>query len=179
MKKYIYRFWNYLNTIFLGSFTVTLISGCASSKMVRYQVDSTPPGAQIEVDGVSMGKAPTSFELQCSKRWVGMAVAPGGWEYDKVVYEVIAYPTKDNPGLSQSKGVNACQIQQEQGFLHFDLTLDAVAPLQRLDVNINQGDKSKSLDDTIRTLKHLRDQGLLTEDEYQLKVDKAIKNESR
>ena len=125
--------------------------------MVPYQVESTPIGAQIEVNGVSMGAAPTTIELQCSKRWVGLAVAPGGWAFDNAIYDVSAFPSKENPGMSQTKRVNACQLKEPPGHLHFDLGLDTVSPRQRIDVNVNQSDKATPLDDTIRTLKRLRD----------------------
>lgn len=45
-----------------------------------------------------------------------------------------------------------------------------------LDVNVHQDRRSTSLDDTIRALKKLRDQGILSEQEYQQKVDKAVKD---
>lgn len=165
-----------MKKLFFALFTAALMSGCATATMVPYQVDSTPPGAKIEVNGTSMGAAPAIIQLQCSKRWVGLAVAPGGWAYDNAVYDVSAYPTKENPGLSQTKRVNPCQLKEPPGHLHFDLTLDTVSPRQRIDININKSDKDTSLDDMIRTLKRLRDQGLLSEQEYQQKVDKAVKD---
>jgi hypothetical protein len=165
--------------LLVALFAVASVSGCATATMVPYQVESTPPGARIEVNSVSMGATPTTIELQCSKRWVGVAVTPGGWAFDNAVYDVSAFPTKDHPGLSQTKRVNACQLKEPPGRLHFDLGLDTVSPRQRIDVNVNQSDKATSLDDTIRALRHLRDQGLLSEQDYQQKVDKVIKDAAR
>lgn len=165
--------------LLLALLAVTSVSGCATATMVPYQVESSPPGAQIEVNGVSMGAAPTTIELQCSKRWVGVVRAPGGWAFDNAVYDVSAFPTKDNPGLSQTKRVNACQLKEPPGRLNFDLDLDTVSPRQRIDINVNQTDKPTTIDDTIQTLKHLREQGHLSEQEYQQKVDKVIKDAAR
>ena len=158
---------------------IVLLSGCATATMVPFKVESTPQGAQVDVNGVNTGTTPTEIQLQCSKRWVGVAVAPGGWAYDNAIYEVTAYPSRQSPGVSQTKRVNACQVQNPPGHLYFDLTLDPTTPRQRIDLNINQKPNAPSLEDTLRTLKHLRDQGLLTEQEYREKVDKALQESGR
>lgn len=119
----------------LVAFIIVAISGCATATMVPYNVESEPSGAQIEVNGVSMGKAPTLIQLQCNKHWVGLAVAPDGWAYDNLIYQVSAFPTKDKPGFSQTKHINPCQLKQLPGQIHFDLGLDTVAPRQRIDIN--------------------------------------------
>lgn len=165
------------NMAVLGS--LLALSGCATGRMIPFHVDSTPPGAQVDVNGMSMGITPTEIKLKCSKRWVGLAVAPGGWEYDNTLYEVAAYPSRDNPGVSQAKRVNPCQIENPPGRLHFDLGLDPVSPRQRVDLNLTQNEKVPSLEDTIRALKRLKEQGLLTESEYQQKVNKAVKDASQ
>ncbi len=161
-------------TIFLAS----LMLGCATAKMVPFNVTSTPPGAQVDVDGVTLGVTPTEIQLQCSKRWVGLAVAPGGWGYTSPVYEVTVYPSKERPGLSQTKRVNACQVKNPPGHLSFDLGLESVTPRQRIDVDLDvTGDPSAQdsrLEETLRSLKRLRDDGILTEEEYREKVDKAL-----
>jgi len=117
-----------MKKLLFGLCSVAFLSACAISTRVPYQVNSTPPGAQIYVDGVSMGIAPIQIELACDKRWVCAAAAPCGWEFDDTVYEVTAHPTKDNPGLSQTKRVSACQLKAPSGHIYFDLGLDAVAP---------------------------------------------------
>lgn len=168
-----------MRRFFVALLMVSALSGCATGTLVPYQIDSTPPGAKIEVDGVSFGATPTRIELQCNKRWVGLAYAPDGWAYDGSGYQVTAFPTKASPGVAQTKRINACQIKTPPGRLHFDLGLDAQTPRQRVDINFNQSgqaDKPGTLDETIRALKRLRDQKLLSESEYQQKVDKAVKD---
>jgi len=170
-----------MKKLLFGLCSVACLSACAISTMVPYQVNSTPPGAQIDVNGVSMGIAPIQIELACIKRWV---CPPGPhahcrWEFDDYVYEVTAHPTKDNPGLSQTERVNVCQLKAPAAQINFDLRLDAVAPRQTIDVNANQKDKTTSLDDTRRTLESSRDQGMLSEQEYEQKMDKPVKDDAR
>ena len=88
---------------------------------------------------------------------VGVAVAPGGWAYDNAIYEVTAYPSRQRHGMSQTKRVNACQVQHPPGHLYFDLALDPTTPRQRIDLNINQKSNDPSLEDTLRALKRLCD----------------------
>ena len=45
-----------------------LLSGCAGSNMVTYKVLSAPSNAQVDVNGVSMGKTPTEIKIACTKR---------------------------------------------------------------------------------------------------------------
>jgi hypothetical protein len=109
-----------------GLCSVAFFSACAMSSMVPYQVNSIPPGAQIYVDHIPMGIAPIQIELQCDKSWRCRAGAPCGWEFNDEVYEVTAYPTKDNLGPSQTEHVNACQLKDSAGYIHFDLGQVAV-----------------------------------------------------
>ena len=158
-------------------FVAWLTLGCATATIIPFNVASTPPGAQVDVNGVTLGVTPTEIGLQCSKRWVGLAVAPGGWAYDDS-YEVTVYPSKEKPGFSQTKRVNACQVKDPPGHLSFDLGLESVTPRQRIDVDLDvTGDpsaKDARLEETLRSLKRLRDDGILTEEEYRGKVDKAL-----
>lgn len=146
--------------------------------MVPFKVDSTPSGAQVDVNGITFGHTPLEIQLQCSKHWVGVAVAPGGWSYDDAVYDVTVYPAGDLRGLSQTKRINACQVKSPPGRLSFDLGLDSVTPLQRIDLNISPdtSGQSSSVEENLRILKRLRDQGILTEDEYRQKVDTALES---
>ena len=65
-----------------------LVSGCATKHIVRYKVQSTPPGARIEVDGVSHGKTPIEVPLSYSK----VVALPGGVKYAGETYKITAYP---------------------------------------------------------------------------------------
>lgn len=112
-----------------------LISGCASSQMKKFLVTSQPSGAAVDVNGMNMGNTPLVIELQCSKAWVGLANAPGGWNYDNAKYEIEVLPNEKMEGFSQKKTVNACQWQGKgAGKIVFDLNLETVAPTQRLSV---------------------------------------------
>ena len=141
-----------MKKLLFGLCTVAYLSACAMSSRVPYQVNSTPPGAQIYVNHVSMGIAPIQIELACDKSWRCRDGATCGWDLDDYVYEVTAYPAEDNSGPSQTKRVNACQLKDPSGYIHFDFELDAVESRQGIDVNVNQNDKPASSDETIRTL---------------------------
>lgn len=160
----------------IGVVIAANLVGCATTNMIPFKVDSVPPGAQVDVNGITLGNTPVEIELQCSKRWVGVAVAPGGWSYDNAIYTVTVYPAGTLHGLSQTKRINACQVKNPPGHLSFDLELETVTPLQRMDLNINPNTskQSSSVEENLRILKKLRDQGILTEDEYREKVDKAL-----
>lgn len=164
--------------ILLITALVTL-SGCASSQMIAFTVSSQPPGAQVDVNGVTMGMTPTEINLQCSKQWVGLANAPGGWRYDSSIYEITVYPSAENPGLSQTKRINACQARDlEHAGIMFDLDLEAIGPRQTLDVNVNINDQSDSvreLEATLRQLADLHDRGILTDEEYAAKRAEVIR----
>lgn len=122
----------------------------------------------------------TKIELECVKHWIGINPGgQGGWASDKVTYEITAIPSKNTPGISQTKRINPCELKDPPGRLLFDLALDKIAPRQRIDVSVSETDKNTSLEDTIRALKRLKDQGLLSEEEYQAKVDKAVKGSVR
>jgi PEGA domain len=100
--------------------SVACLSACAVSTRVPYQVTSTPPGAQIYVDGVSMGAAPVPIELACDKLWVCPADAPCRWEFSDDASEVTAYYPGDNSDLSQTKRVIACRPKAPAGQIYFD-----------------------------------------------------------
>ena len=159
----------------------TIMSGCASSNMIPFSIDSKPPGAHVDVNGVAMGVTPTSIQLSCTKRWVGIAVAPGGWAYDSAEYEIEVYPSEGNPGMTQTKTVKACQARNIRSpGITFDLRLDRFAPRQRVDVRIGSNGEKKSasrkLEETLETLSDLHNRGVLTDSEYQAKRDEAIAN---
>lgn len=155
---------------------IAFLSGCTTVSIVPYEIESNPPGAHIDVNGNSMGVTPTKINLLCKKQWVGLAVAPEGWAYEHKMTEIVAYLSEDNPGASQTKRVNPCQLTTPPGRIFFDLRLDPVSPRQKIDVNVNQNDRATTVDDTIRILKRLREQGLLSDQEYQQKVDKVVKD---
>ncbi|MBH3360474.1 PEGA domain-containing protein [Pseudomonas guariconensis] len=152
-------------------FICAALGGCASSNMVPVDIVSEPSGAQIDVNGVTVGATPVRVQLACTKRWVGVINAPDGWAYDNAVYEVKAIPMA-GAGTVQSKRINSCEIKSPPGRMRFDLAIENYAPTQRVEVSTKT--TSSGLDQALRSLKSLRDQGLLTEKEYRDKVDIAI-----
>jgi hypothetical protein len=97
------------------------LSACALSTRVPYQVNSTPPGAKIYVDGISMGIAPLQIELACDKRWVCPSETACHWDFDDYAYEITARTTEDNAGLSQSIRITPCQVKEPVGQIDFAL----------------------------------------------------------
>jgi hypothetical protein len=113
--------------------TTMIVFGCASQAMIPVAVISTPPGAQVDVNGISMGTPPAQLSLSCPKRWVGVANAPDGWAYDGSIFEITVYPSSGNPGYSQTKRINPCQWAGSGALeVKFDLGLERVAPTQKL-----------------------------------------------
>ena len=110
-------------------------TGCATQIWVPYQVTSVPPGARVEVNGNHLGETPTEIKLSTSKRWVGVAVAPGGWTYGNESYMVTAYPPPESkdPLRSQTKIVRP-QESLQGGRLFFDLRLESVYPTQPVEI---------------------------------------------
>jgi hypothetical protein len=111
---------------------------------------------------------------------VGVAVAPGGWAYDHAVYEITVFPPEGEPGYSQTKTVNACEvIEMGSASVHFDLQLRAVSPTQPIDLSISSGtgdDSFSRLEEALLRLKDLYERGLLTELEYREKRSEIIRS---
>jgi len=117
----------------------SFLMGCASSKMVIVDVNSEPQGAQVDVNGITIGKTPTRIELQCVKTWVGLMYSPDGWSYSNSTYELTVYPSASNPGQSQTKRINPCQWKSEEpATMTFDIGLKRVTPTHKFDININK-----------------------------------------
>jgi hypothetical protein len=109
--------------------------GCAGTKMVPVTVTSAPPGAQVDVNGVSMSTTPVQVSLSCSRRWVGVLNAPGGWVYDGSAFEITVYPSAQNPGYSQSKRISPCQwAGPGNPEVKFDLGLEGVSPTEKVEI---------------------------------------------
>ena len=152
-----------------------LTAGCASTNEVIYRVNSEPSGAQVDVNGTTLGNTPTEIKLVCSKRWVGLMNAPGGDANASGKYEVKVYPPKGIPGLSQTKNVDPCQWNGPgNAELKFDLNLRSLEPLKQIEI-INKGGNDGKYEKAIESLKFLRDQGVITEQEYEEKVLQLVK----
>jgi hypothetical protein len=144
--------------------------------MMKFKVVSEPSGAQVDVNGISIGKTPTEMTLECSRWWVGIANSPDGWAYENTTYEVTAYPSSANPGYSQTKRINPCLWKGDQpAVLNFYLGLKKVEPTQKLEVELkNTTSQPDSQKEAIQNLKKLREQGILSEAEYKEKVLNVI-----
>lgn len=161
---------------------MVLASACSTTKMVEFRVESEPSGAQVDINGVSAGFTPTSVSLKCGRHFVGYANSSDGYGYDYSPYNITVYPSKDLPGESQSKLIDACQMAENGGgTLRFDLGLQRIQPKQRVDLEVSNKNSgaSGSIDETIRKLKDLRDQGVLTDSEYKKKVKALIKDRAQ
>src|SRR3954466_15332568 len=115
-------------------------AACATAEARRFLVTSTPPGARVDVNGISAGATPTEIQLRCVKRWVGLLYSPDGWAYAGSQYTVTAYPSNGTSGYAQSKQINGCLVNgTDEGAIHFDTGLEAVAPRSRVDITVDQG----------------------------------------
>ncbi|QJD30955.1 SHOCT domain-containing protein [Methylococcus geothermalis] len=151
-------------------------TACANASKISYEVTSRPPQAPVEVNGVNMGETPTVVSLRCSKTWVGLMNAPGGWANSSGNYKVTAYPPKNSAGQSQSKFVDPCQWEGEGNpKIFFDLNLESVAPTQRIEVTTNQATPPPNRERAIDALKTLRDQGVISDDEYNKKILELVR----
>lgn len=149
-------------------FSAAVITGCASNNSVVYRVTSTPAGAQVDVEGVEMGKTPTVIRLACAKRWVGVMNSPDGYANASGTYEVKVYPLLGTGGVSQTKRVNPCNWRGEGApSINFDLALESFAPTQKIELSTTNGSEREK---ALNSLKSLRAQGVLTDEEYKQKV---------
>jgi hypothetical protein len=80
---------------------------CFSTK-IRYNIISEPEGAPVDVNGMSVGKTPTSATLECTKKWVGVMNSPDGWANATGKYEIKAYTPVGAKGVSQTKDIDPC-----------------------------------------------------------------------
>lgn len=101
--------------------------------------------------------------------------SPDGLEQTSGRYVVTVLPTSDSEKhiTSQSKSVNPCEFKRrgENPKLFFDLALQRIAPIQRVETK-NVDDK---LTKSIEALKLLRDQKIITDEEYNKKVLELVK----
>lgn len=134
---------------------VSWLSACAYSTRVPYQVDSTPSGARIYVNGVSMGIAPVQIELACDKFWRCPANGPCSWEFSGYEYKVTAHPAEDNTDLSQTKRVDPCQLKASRQ-IHFDVGSGEVVSRP---ADVDQHDNNATVADTGLTPENLGERG--------------------
>jgi hypothetical protein len=135
--------------------TLLFLSGCSTNKVV-FSVQSSPSNAQIDVNGKEKGVTPTKISLECSKEWVGIMVTPTGWLRTSDLYEIKVHPPLGHHGQSQSQFIDPCKWSGKyQPTLNYEFSI------------ITSKD---NLTESIRSLKILRDQNILTEKEYKQKL---------
>lgn len=161
--------------IWLRMVVVIILSGCVSSKNIIYNVDSTPKGAAIDVNGIYIGNTPTSVNFTCTKEWVGVLYSPDGWSVKGAgPYNITAFPPQNSGGDSQTKMVNPCQWKgRNSPRLMFDLRLRHVAPVQRIETKDLTEQPSDKLD-TLELLQKLKSDGVITEEEYRKRARQLL-----
>ena len=160
---------------------ILLGSGCASRRVnVPFKITSDPSDCPIEVNGVQSGKTPTSLTLSFSKGWVGVVNAPGGWAVDNPQYIVECFPPKGSIErlVSQTKIITP-NMTPSGANIHFDLSLRPVRPTQPIEIKQIRGkddfrqegltSTSQSVHSKMKQLKAMLDEGLISEDEYNVK----------
>jgi len=102
-----------------------LLTGCFAQQVwVYYSVTSDPTNCSVEANGVFLGKTPCDIKLAYSERWVGLAVAPGGWQRGEESYDVVCSPDSQNSAFYRqaSKLIKpALSHLENRGQLHFVL----------------------------------------------------------
>lgn len=154
--------------------------GCATTardNRVAFKVRSDPPGCPVEVNGINMGTTPTTIQLGVSKRWVGFAYSSDGWDYGQEAYQVTCFPPPDwhEALVSQTKLIQP-GMAPETAELYFNLRLRPYVPPQQIQID-RQGkeeitvktDVPQDEASRLRKLKHLLNEGLISEDEYESK----------
>jgi hypothetical protein len=116
--------------ILMSAVMETLVSS-PSMSMTDVRVESEPTGAQVDVNGISVGRTPAVVSLNCSKTWVGLAHSPDGWARGNAKYKITVYHLSGTPGNSLSKHIDACQWTGDQpAAIKFDLGLGTVTSTQ-------------------------------------------------
>ena len=157
-------------------------AGCVSSarsNQIPFGVRSDPPGCPIEVNGVSMGVTPTTIYLGASKSWVGLFNSPDGWEYGNQSYTVRCLPpVGSGQGMVSQDKIVQPGTTPNGAEIFFNMQLRPYVHPQHIDVrndersNITIKRAPDGISDAsarLEKLKQLKQDGLITDDEYQAK----------
>jgi len=165
-----------LGALLLAAF----VSGCAtpaSQNLISFNVTSDPSGCPVEVNGVHSGDTPTTIRLGLSKHWVGLMYSPDGWGYGNEVYHVTCFPPPDatEPLTSQTKVITPSMTPRGAD-LYFNLRLRHTKPTTPVDIThhgksevIVKDEKKQSVAAKMRQLKEMKDEGLISQEEYETK----------
>lgn len=100
-----------------------VISGCSHTSMVDFEVTSSPPDAEIDVNGKRIGMTPVNASLPCYREFVGLANAPGGFVSRDKNFLVKAFPPRGKTGEPQTRGVSPCGLRSKSNkTVHFDFS---------------------------------------------------------
>jgi hypothetical protein len=162
-----------------------LAGSCATTardNLIEYKVASDPTGCPVEVNGISMGRTPTSISLGASRTWVGLAFSRDGWEYGGESYEVTCLPPPNSTEslISQTKVIQP-GVAPQGAEIYFNLRLSPYNPPNRIEID-KQGKEEitikselpEDVESRLRTIRRLLDEGLITEDEYNSKRREII-----
>lgn len=108
---------------------VLSVTGCATTRVVTYNIESEPAGAAIESNGVTIcDSTPCKIELQCKER-------NGKWKSKDVILEATPRRALANQGdmYAQRKHVNPCSASIE-GKIFFNLGLEKVKPTTPIEI---------------------------------------------
>lgn len=127
--------------VFLFVLMLTLLSACSSRQIqVPFVVESLPPGAQVDVDGVNFGNAPVTINYNVTQLWNGVVNGPM-WVPANQTSTITAYPpTGSASGMApQSKTIQpGITNSGAGGKVLFDFRSNQLQPRQTLDVNIKK-----------------------------------------
>ena len=143
-------------------------TGCATTQRINFAVTSVPDSVRVDVGGVQLGVTPLNIWLGCHRSGNGI--------YSERKYEVTAFPLPGSGGTTQTKLINPCLSRMsKENTIHFDLGLKPVAPIQNVNLKIDQKDSLEQAKlRRVRLLKRMLDEGLITKEEYNEKVDKIL-----
>lgn len=110
-----------------------LLTGCATMPTAGpVEILSDPPGAAISVNGAYVGDAPVSVVLPGRCVWVGLYIAPGGYQCDLV--RVQAEPRSGMPGKLYSRTAMVNPQDMASRKILLNLNMEPVAPSQTVEV---------------------------------------------
>lgn len=116
-----------------------LSSGCSTRIIqVPFTVESIPPGAQVDVDGVNFGNAPVIVNYNVTQLWNGLLNSPN-WVPANQQSTITAYPPSGAASgtAPQSKTIKPGVTNSGAGGkVLFDFRSDQLQPRQTLDVNV-------------------------------------------
>lgn len=163
-----------------------ILTGCATTardNKIEFRVKSDPAGCPVEVNGINMGATPTNIYLGMSRFWVGLAFSSDGWDYGNETYQVTCFPPPDSREqlVSQSKLVQP-KMTPQGADLYFNLRLRPYVPTQPIDIQKHGTEEitirqegSTETGERLKKLQKLRDDGLITEEEFKKKRDEILK----